>query len=212
MTAPELLAALQWRYATKKFDPAGRIPAETWSLLEDSLVLTPSSFGLQPWRFFVVHDTAKRKELVAASWGQNQVTDASHFVVLTARRDITDNEIDRWIERMAEVQGCPAETLAPYREVVAGFASRLGKEERAAWNTRQLYIALGQLMAAAAVLGIDTCPMEGIDPAAYDHVLGLENSEFGTRVACALGYRAADDKCAAFPKTRFPKDAVVIHI
>lgn len=213
MTSPaDLLAALQWRYATKQFDSAGIIPEETWNAIEDSLVLAPSSFGLQPWKFLVVRDPAKRAELVAASWGQKQVAEASHLIVLTSRRDISSTEIDLWVERMAEVQNRPPETLAPYREVISGYASRLTLEERAAWNARQIYIVLGQLLTSAAVLGIDACPMEGIDPAAYDRILGLNGSEFTTRVACPLGYRSADDKYAAQAKTRFPKEAVICTI
>jgi nitroreductase len=87
--------------------------------------------------------------------------------------------------------------------MIAGFAETMSREARHAWNTRQVYIALGQLMTAAAVLGIDTCPMEGISAAAYDRILGLENSGYATAVACALGYRSADDKYAAAPKARF---------
>lgn len=212
LTPADLLAALQWRYATKQFDPARIIPEETWSALEESLVLAPSSFGLQPWKFLIVKDTAKRAELVGVSWGQKQVVDASHLVVLASRRDITATEIDLWVARMSEVQGAPPELLAPYREMIVGFAARLSPEERTVWNSKQIYIALGQLLTSAAVLGIDACPMEGIDPAAYDRILGLEGSEFTTRVICPLGYRAADDKYATQPKTRFPKEQVVSHV
>ena len=87
MTVPpdQVLAALRWRYATKQFDASREIPADVWDALEESLVLTPSSFGLQPWKFLVVQDPTIRAELMAESWNQTQVTHASHFVVLTAR-------------------------------------------------------------------------------------------------------------------------------
>ena len=90
----QLLAALRWRYATKKFDPASKIPADVWDALEQSLVLTPSSFGLQPWKFLVVSDPAVRARLQPESWNQPQVTEASHFVVLAARTDLTKADID----------------------------------------------------------------------------------------------------------------------
>lgn len=212
LTADQVLAALRWRYATKQFDASRKIPADVWDALEESLVLTPSSFGLQPWKFLVVRDPAIRARLQPESWNQPQVTEASHFVVLTARTDLDKHDIETWISRMAEAQGKSMEDLAPLKGMIAGFAETMSREARHAWNTRQVYIALGQLMTAAAVLGIDTCPMEGISAAAYDRILGLESSGYATAVACALGYRSADDKYAATPKARFERDVVVSMI
>lgn len=204
--------ALQWRYATKKFDPARHIPQETWDLLEQTLVLTPSSFGLQPWQFLIVENPAIREELRAASWGQSQITDASHLVVFTARTTLDEEDVDRWIDRISEVQSTPLEALAPLQSVIKGFIHPMSPEARKAWNTRQVYIALGQFMAAAAVLGIDTCPLEGIDPAAYDRVLGLENTGYATAVGCAVGYRAEDDRYATLPKVRYPHERLIRRI
>jgi nitroreductase len=212
LTTDQLLAALRWRYATKQFDATRKIPAETWDALEESLVLTPSSFGLQPWKFLVVGNPALRAKLLPDSWNQPQVTDASHFVVLTARTDLAMADIDAWVSRMAEVQGKAPEDVAPLRGMIAGFAERMSSEERHGWNIRQVYIALGQLMAAAAVLGIDACPMEGISAAAYDRILGLEGSGYATVVACALGYRSDADKYAATAKARFDRSKLIQHL
>jgi nitroreductase len=209
VTPAQMLATIAWRYATKNFDPTRIIPAEAWEALEESMVLTPSSFGLQPWRFLVVRDPERRRRLAAESWNQPQVTDASHFVVLTFRDDMTPEDIGAWISRMAEVQGQPAESLAGYQGVVEGFAAAMTPAERRTWNARQVYLALGQLMTAAAFMGIDTCPMEGISPAGYDRVLGLEGSGYLTAVGCALGYRAADDKYAGAPKIRYPRERII---
>ncbi len=208
----QVLGALRWRYATKQFDPARKIPADIWNAIEESLVLTPSSFGLQPWRFLIVSDPAVRERLKPESWNQPQVTDASHFVVLTARTDVGKEDIDAWISRMAGVQDRDPEDFSPLKGMIAGFAETMSREARHAWNMRQTYIALGQLMTTAAVLGIDACPMEGISSAAYDRILGLEQSGYATAVACALGYRAADDKYAAAPKARFESDRVIRRI
>ena len=150
----QLLDALRWRYATKQFDATRKIPEDVWSCLEESLVLTPSSFGLQPWKFIVVANPAMRAKLLPDSWNQQQVTDASHFVVLAARTDLTADDIETWVGRMAEVQGQALDAVAPLKGMIAGFAERMSVEERHAWNARQVYIALGQLMTAAAVLGI----------------------------------------------------------
>jgi len=212
-TAPEkLLHALRWRYATKQFDASKKIPANVWDALEESLVLTPSSFGLQPWKFLIIENPEVRMKLLPESWKQPQVTDASHYVVLTARTDLTSADIDEWIERMSEVQGTDLEKLAPLKGMIEGFAQAMSQEERHAWNIRQVYIALGQLMASAASLGIDACPMEGISASGYDHVLGLVGSGYATVVACALGYRAESDKYANAPKARFERDHVIRHI
>lgn len=208
----DLLAALRFRYATKAFDSARKIPAETWDALERSLVLTPSSFGLQPWKFLIVESPEVRGKLKAASWGQAQVTDASHLVVLAARTDLVQADIDAWIARLSEVQGTPAEALAGLSGMISSFSANMTAPEKQAWNTRQVYIALGQLMASAALLGIDSCPLEGISPADYDTVLGLTGTGYATAVACALGYRSPDDKYAAAPKARFPDARIIARI
>ena len=208
----QLLASLRWRYATKKFDASRKSPAGTWDAIEESLVLTPSSFGLQPWKFIVIQDPGVRANLSPESWRQPQVTEASHYVVLTARTDLDSTDIDAWMARMCEVQGSSAEAVAPLDGMIRGFAQAMSHEARHAWNIRQVYIALGQLMASAALLGIDACPMEGISAAGYDHVLGLEGSGYATVVACALGYRAADDKYAEMPKARFDRSRVISHL
>lgn len=212
ITTENLLSALRWRYATKKFDPARKIPGETWDAIEESLVLTPSSFGLQPWKFIMIEDSSVRAELTGVSWNQPQVTDASHYVVLTVRTDLEAADIDAWLERMTEVQGTSLESIAPLSAMIHGFAGSMSREARQAWNTRQAYIALGQLMISSALLGIDTCPMEGISAPDYDRILGLEGSGYATVVACALGYRAADDKYAAAPKARFEKSRVIARV
>lgn len=212
VTPDQLLASLRWRYATKKFDAARKIPAGTWDAIEESLVLTPSSFGLQPWKFIVIQDPGVRANLSPESWKQPQVTEASHYVVLTARTDLDSTDIDAWMARMCEVQGSSQEAVAPLDGMIRGFAQAMSHEARHAWNIRQVYIALGQLMASAALLGIDACPMEGISAAGYDHVLGLEGSGYATVVACALGYRAEDDKYAEMPKARFDRSRVINHL
>ena len=209
----QLVDALNWRYATKKFDPAKRIPDETWTALEQSLVLTASSIGLQPWKFFVVTDPAVKTQLQAASYRQAQVVDCSHFVALSARRDIDAQHVERHIERMVEVTGTAAEALVKFRAMTL---RNLDKARAAGtldvWQEHQIYIALGQFMASAAVLGVDTCPMEGIEPEKYDEILGLSGSNYATVVACAAGYRLAEDKYASMKKVRFKAEDVIVRM
>jgi len=201
----QLLDALQWRYATKVFDATKKIPADVWGALEKSLVLTPTSYGLQPYQFLVVQDAAKRAALLPNSWGQKQVVDCSHFVVFTARTEMTEADIDKLISRAVEIRKLPtAEALGPYRHMMLGDVVN-GPRGKAAheWAARQVYIALGNLMTCAAVLGVDACPMEGINPPEYDKILGLAGSGYKTVVACALGYRSVNDKYASMAKIRY---------
>jgi len=212
ISAEQLTQSLRWRYATKKFDSSRQIPTETWDAIENSLVLTPSSFGLQPWRFIVVDDAGIRANLAKESWHQPQVTEASHFVVLTARKDLEEADIDAWIARMCEVQGSSPADVAPLEGMIRGFAQAMSHEARQQWNIRQVYIALGQLMASAALLGVDACPLEGISATGYDQILGLEGKGYATVVACALGYRSTDDRYASMAKARFDRTQVIHHL
>jgi nitroreductase len=209
----QLLDALKWRYATKKFDTQKKIPAEIWSALEQSLVLAPSSFGAQPWKFLVVDNPELRAKLVPVSWGQTQVADASHLVVFVFKTGLDEAHIDRYMDRTAEVRGTTTEAMEPFKKVIMGSLNGArAKGFLDTWQSRQVYIALGQFMTSAALLGIDTCPMEGIDTAKYDEILGLAGTGFTTLCACPAGYRAEDDKYATMPKVRFAHEQVVFHV
>ena len=213
MNPQQLLHALNWRYATKVFDATQKIPADVWQALEQSLVLTPTSYGLQPYQFLVISDPAKRAELLPHSWNQKQVVDASHFVVFTARTEMKEADVDKFIDRTMEVRKVPAAALSAYRgmmlsDVVNGPRGKAAHE----WAARQVYIALGNLMTCAAVLGVDACPMEGLNPVEYDKILNLAGSGYATVVACALGYRAAGCKYAGLAKVRYETNELVRYI
>jgi nitroreductase len=205
-----LLDALNWRYATKSYDTTKKIPADLWKTLEQSLVLAPSSYGLQPYKFLVVNDPAKRAELRPHSWGQSQITDASHLVVFAARTKLTEDHVKEFIQLTSDARGVPADALSGYRDMMIGD---LVKGPRSAiiqhWAARQAYIALGELLTTAALLKVDATPIEGFSPPDYDKALGLEGSGYSAVVVAALGYRAADDKYASAPKVRFPVQQLV---
>ena len=212
-TSDALLAQLRWRYATKQFDAARKIPADVWGALEQALVLSPSSFGLQPWKFIVVTDAAVKQSLSAASWNQTQPADCSHHVVFAARKNLSEVDVDHFVASIAATRGVAVESQKGYRDVMAGFAANYSKQGKIVeWATRQVYIALGNFMTCCAALGVDACPMEGIVPAEYDRLLGLEGGEFTTVVACAAGYRAAGDKYASLPKVRFAACEVIQRV
>lgn len=208
-----LTQQLQWRYATKLFDPSRQIPSEYWSALEQALILTPSSFGMQPWKFIVLHqDTELRERLVACSWGQRQVADSSHYVVFAVRTEITADDVDQYLNLIATVRQVALSSLEPLRQMIhSNIVQKLNAQQQLEWASRQAYIALGNFMTSAALLGIDACPMEGINPAKYDEILGLQGSGWATCVGCAAGYRIASDKYAALAKVRYPAHQVIEH-
>jgi nitroreductase len=210
VTPEVLLQQLSWRYATKKFDATKEIPQATWEALEQSLIGAPSSFGLQPWHFVIVKDPAIRKSLQAHSWNQSQVVDASHLVVFAARTEVGATEVGDFLSSVAETRGIALTNLEGYRGMILQFLSALpAGSGTAEWSSRQLYIALGMLLSSAAMLGVDACPLEGIDSQKYNEILGLSEQGFSVKVACALGYRAADDSAAGMKKVRFSKERII---
>jgi len=208
-TTPEaLLSSLRWRIATKKFDATRKIPAPLWNALEEALVLSPSSYGLQPYKFFVVEDKALRAKLQPASYGQTQIVDADKLVVFAVKKDLGPAHVEHFIERISEVRRLPKEALAQYKQMMLGSVSQEPARVQA-WAIRQVYIALGVFLTSAAALGVDACPMEGIDAAQYDSILGLAAKGWGAVFVATAGYRAADDAYAKLAKVRFPKDELV---
>jgi len=204
--------SLQWRYATKRFDPTRSISKEQLHTLEESLRMAPSSFGLQPWHMVVVTDKETRKRLQEHSWNQPQIVEASHLVVLASAKNIDEAYVDSFLTSTAETRGISPESLAGYRGMIIPFINHLKQtNSMESWTTRQTYIALGMLLSSAAMLRIDTCPLEGINPAQYDAILGLEGSNYSTRVACALGFRSASDATAQAAKVRFPHSQIFTY-
>ena len=209
----QLLSRLNWRYATKQFDPQRKISPADWATLEDALLLTPSGGGLQPWKFIVVTDPTVRAKLTPASYGQAQINAASHLVVFAAKQNFSEADVDAHLKNLAQIQGAPLEALAPLRGMLVGTVIQaLDESARNAWARNQAYIALGNLVNSAALLGIDVCPMEGFDRAQYDEILGLKAKGLASAVIATLGYRLPTDKYANAPKVRFPKEQVFIRI
>jgi nitroreductase len=213
LTPEQLVAVSQRRYATKKLDPSRTIPATQWAALEQALLYAASSSGLQPWRFLVLSDRTLREQLIPHSFGQRQIADSSHLVVFLARTDYAANDVERWIQRLSEVRGLPADQLQSQHQ---RLTDNLLHKPRPGFNAReaarsQVYIALGQFLTAAALLGIDTCAHGGFDPVAYDRLLGLADSGYHSVVLATAGYHAAADANAHAPKVRFPIDQVIQH-
>jgi len=212
--APEqVIETLNWRYATKEFDPDKKIPDDVWHALEQSLVLAPSSFGMQPWKFFVVRNPKTRQQLVENSFNQVKIAEASHLVVLAVKKDIGADDVPHFIDRMSEVREVPKEKLEGFANMIKGYFKEppfpLVPDK---WSAKQVYLALGFFLYSAALLEIDTCAVEGFVPAKYDEILGLAEKGYSAVVLCVAGYRAADDSAADMAKVRYETDKVVEYI
>lgn len=203
---------LNWRYACKKFDPTKIIREQDWNILTESLRLSASSYGLQPWKFIVVQTPEIRKQLQAQSYGQTPVTEASHFVVLTYKETLDEAHIDRFVAEVAKSRGVDASALEKFRNLMVGDLIKGPRFETIKWwAQRQVYIAMGSILTTAAMMEIDTLPMEGLNAAGYDKILGLEGSGWKTLAAVACGYRAEDDKYQHSKKVRFPASDVISY-
>lgn len=213
MNESELVSAQEWRCSVKNFDASKKIPDTTWAALEKCLILSPSSYGLQPWKFVVVTDKEIRKKLTPLSWNQAQVENCSHFVVFAYRNKMTESFVDQYMKSISEIRNVPLDKLAGFKgnimsDVVNGPRGKIVQE----WAGKQVYIALGNFMTSAALLGVDTCPMEGIDPPKYDEILGLTGTDYSTAVACAAGYRHSEDGYSKLKKVRYSAKELVVEI
>lgn len=208
----KILEDLRWRYATKEFDTSKKVSSEDLETLLESLVLSPSSFGLQPWKFVVVENQELKDQLLAHSWHQKQVTQASHVIVLCRPTTFGDTDIEAFIKSTAEARSQNPEDLKGYQDMMSGFLARMDDNQKNEWMKNQIYIALGNLMTVAAQMRIDACPMEGFIGPEYDKVLGLTEKGLASVVVCPVGYRAASDKYGELAKVRYSKEDLVIRL
>lgn len=197
-----LIDKYNWRYATKKFDPTKKISEQDLDTLKEVLRLTPSSYGLQPWKFLIIENKELRNELRTHSWGQSQVTDASHLIVLCTYLRTTDEHVDQHIENTANTRNVEVSSLSGYGNFVKKKLSELDDETMKFWNIKQAYIALGHLLSACAALKIDATPMEGFEPEQYDAVLHLKEKGLYPALVCPIGYRSSEDPAQHNKKVR----------
>lgn len=207
----QTINALNWRYAVKKFDTK-KIPTEKLDIILEALRLTPSSLGLQAWKFILVENTEIRKQLLPATFGQEQVVDASHLLVLARNTKLEEDDVKKWTEYLAQERNMAAKKKDGFHQMIMGYLGSQEEEDKGIWMAKQLYIALGNLMTVCAIEGIDTCPMEGLNPAQYDEILGLEEKGLKTVVVCPIGYRSTDDPYQYEVKARYPKDDLFLTI
>lgn len=203
-----LLKALQWRYATKIFDATKSMSADDLHTILESGRLSPSSFGVEPWKFIVVENKELRIKLRPVSYDQPKITDAPYLVVIARRTDARATLSSELMDRTAKAQQKPLAEFDGYKQMVDGSIASKSDAELDAWVRAQTYIALGIMLETAALMGIDACPMEGFSPSGVDEVLGLPTLNLASTTMMALGYRG-DDALASVPKTRRSFEEVV---
>ena len=207
-----VLDRLNWRYAVKAYDKSKKVSEADLEILEEAMLLSPSSFGIQPYKVLVISDPDIREMLGRAAYNQPAVTDASHLIVFAYKKTLTDEDVDSFIGRIAEVRNQSRESLSGLETAVQGAVTRaVDSGSVGTWNSRQAYIALGFLLETAALLDIDATPMEGFDAEQFDELLGL--TEYSSVAVAAIGYRDAEnDWLAPLPKVRKPKSELIERI
>jgi nitroreductase len=203
---------LNWRYATKLFDSSKKLSADQLEVVHEAFRLSPSSFGLQGWKFIRVTDPTKRLALKEAAFGQAQVSDASEFFVLTIPTNFSTANIDAFVASTAKQRNIKPEELVGFKDMLVGFLSSKTPEQIIAWLKNQVYIALGEVMAVCAIDNIDTCPMEGFNPTKFDEILDLKSKNLTSVVSLAVGFRSSTDKYASLPKVRFSQEEAILTI
>lgn len=207
-----IIEDLQWRYACKEFNADKKLTEDQVRQLIEALRLTPSSFGLQPWKFVLVENPDLREKLVEASWNQNQVKDASHLFVLCSPLEIDEAFVDRFIGSTAQARGQEASELDGFKGMLMKMIVGKDTAWQMNWAKNQIYIALGNLMTVCANLKIDCCPMEGFVSTKYDDILGLREKGLTSVVVAPVGYRADSDKYSSLAKSRFNTEDVILKI
>ncbi|MBT8281441.1 MAG: NAD(P)H-dependent oxidoreductase [Muriicola sp.] len=206
------IESLEWRYATKKFDSDRSVSDTDLNLLLDATQLSASSFGLQPYHVFIITDPEIRSSLKEVSWGQSQITEASHLFVFANIRNFGPELIDSYLKEVSDVREIPKEGLKAYGEFMKSKLVDLPEEVKENWTAKQTYLAMGNLLSAASTMQIDACPIEGFEAEAYDKILNLQEKDLTTSVVVAVGYRSEEDETQHLKKVRRPKESLFTHI
>lgn len=204
----QLLEALQWRYATKKYDSSFQLDPKDKETLEQVLQLSPSSYGLQPLHYIWLEDKALLEKTKALAWNQQQIVDAAGVLVLCTKTELTPEYLDAHADLMRDTRGMQEEQIKGFRTHLHASVGSKPTEQIQIWNDKQAYIALGQLLTACAMLKLDATPMEGFDPSALDELLELNEKGLHSVLICTIGKRAADDHYQHLQKVRRPKNSL----
>lgn len=203
-----IIEALNWRYAVQVFDPSKTIAEETLHAILESARLAPSPFGIEPWKFIVVENPDVRAKLREVGYGQPKITDAPYLIVVAYRTDMKESIAKERIERTVKIHNQDASQFEGLKQMIDGSINSRSEEQLETWAKAQAYIPLGMMIETAALLGVDSGPMEGFDPNAVDEILGLQEKNLHATSMIALGYRG-DDAAADRPKVRRDFEEVI---
>ena len=201
-----------WRYATKKFDSTKKISKEDLNLLKEAIRLSSSSYGLQPYKIIIVENQELREKLKPVSWGQSQVTDASHLIIFANETSISDEYIDNYLQSICIIRDLPKDAMNGYGSYMKSKILNLSPEETKVWTAKQTYLALGNLLNAAAELQIDTTPMEGFIPEQVNEILGLNELGLNASLMATIGYRHEEDSNQFNKKVRKTNEELFITL
>ena len=191
-----------WRYATKKFDATKKISTEDLNFLKEAIRLSTSSFGLQLYKVIIIENPELRAKLLPFAWGQTQIVDASHLIVFANQTVVNDSDIDAYIKNVSETRGVPIEALSGFGDYMKGAVNPIPADAKVIWTAKQTYLALGNLLNAAAELKIDVTPMEGFDAKKFNEILGLDALNLNAAVIATVGYRHEEDATQHNKKVR----------
>lgn len=207
-----LIDTLKWRYATKKFDAAKKISNEDLETIKEAIRLSASSYGLQPYKIFIVEDPELRAKIQPAAWGQSQIVDASHLVVFANITNFGTEQIDAFMDNIVATRNISMESIQGYGDFMKTTLTALSEEARNTWTSKQTYLALGNLLTAAASLKIDATPMEGFEPAKVNEILGLTEKGLNASLIATLGYRHEEDATQHYAKVRKSNEELFINL
>jgi nitroreductase/dihydropteridine reductase len=208
----DIIKDLEWRYAVKKFDSSKEIEAPKLERIEKAFNLTATSYGLQPIKMVVLKNKSLQEQLVEFSYGQQQVAQASHLLILCIEKKIDADYISGYFNKVKKIRGTSDAVLEPFKSALVNEFANMDTGQIQQWATNQAYLALGNLLTICAVEQIDACPMEGFLPASYDELLNLGAKGLSSVLVLPIGYRAEDDMFSGFKKVRRDMENSIIYI
>ena len=201
-----------WRYATKKFDATKKISNEDLEILKEAIRLSSSSYGLQPYKILIVENEDLRKAIQPVSWGQSQIVDASHLFVFANVVNFNAQHIDDLIQNMATTRGLEISQIQGYGDFMKSKLLALPNDVLSTWTSKQSYLALANLLNAAADLKIDVTPMEGFEPEKVNEILGLDALGLHASLLATVGYRSEEDATQHYKKVRKSTEELFITL
>lgn len=207
-----IINSLEWRYATKKFNPSKKLSNKQVETLKKAFNLTATSFGLQPLKMVIISNKELQEKLIEHSYYQRQVADASHLLLFCIENDTTSEDINNYFDLEKKVRNIEEDVVSDFRKQLLGMYENKSLEQKQQSAIYQAYIVLGNLMTVCAVEKIDCCPMEGFIPSKVDELLNLSEKKLKSVLMLPVGYAADDDVMRNLKKVRKPINDTIIEI